>query len=104
MNCESWEEPKNSLTAATIGLIETRSCGLIVSFSFIDIRSLAIRSMRLKAVLSEFERSSPTDRIRRFPRWSMSSTFASPMYTLIRYRIVLTMQSLVRTKSSVGSS
>ena len=51
MNCESCEEPKNSLMAATMGLMETRSWGRIVSVSLRLMRSLAMRSMRPKATL-----------------------------------------------------
>ena len=79
MNWESWLEPKNSLIVATMGLMEMRSWGLIVSASFSDIRSLAILSMRVKATFSWLVSSSPTERTRLLPRWSMSSTFISPM-------------------------
>jgi len=54
--------------AATIGLIEMRSWGLMVSVSFRLMRSFAMRSMREKAVLSVLVMSSPTERTRRFPR------------------------------------
>jgi hypothetical protein len=36
MNCDSWLEPKNSLTAALIGLALIRSCGIRLSDSACD--------------------------------------------------------------------
>jgi len=46
MNWLSCEEPKNSRTAAAAGLALIRSCGITVSMSTEDIRSLMARSMR----------------------------------------------------------
>src|SRR3981189_2555215 len=40
MNCDSCEEPKNSRTAAAAGLALIRSCGITVSISTLDMRSL----------------------------------------------------------------
>ena len=96
MNWDSWLEPKNSLIVATTGLMEIRSWGRMVSASFRDMRSLAMRSMRVKATFRWLVSSSPTERMRRLPRWSMSSTFFSPMYTWIRKIMVLKMSSGMR--------
>ena len=104
MNCESWLEPKNSLMVATIGLMDTKSCGRIVSASFNDMRSLAIRSMRVNATLRWLVSSSPTERTRRLPRWSMSSMLPSPMYTRTRNFMVATMSSRSRVWLSLGTS
>ena len=41
--------------------------------SEIDIRSLTARSMRVRPTRNWFSSSSPTERTRRLPRWSMSS-------------------------------
>ena len=73
MNWDSCEEPKNSLTTADTGFAFTRSCGMRLSMSAMDIRSLIARSMRVRPTRNWFSSSSPTDRTRRFPRWSMSS-------------------------------
>src|SRR5215475_8136958 len=73
MNCDSCEEPKNSRTAAAAGLALMRSCGMTVSISTDDMRSLIARSMRRRPMRYWFSISSPTERTRRLPRWSMSS-------------------------------
>ena len=49
MNCDSCEEPKNSRTAAAAGLALIRSCGMTVSISIDDMRSLIARSMPQQA-------------------------------------------------------
>jgi hypothetical protein len=77
MNCESWEVPKNSLSAATTGLMLIRLCGVIASTSWVVIRSRTTRSMRARPVRSWFWISSPTVRMRRLPKWSMSSARTS---------------------------
>ena len=46
MNWDSCDEPKNSRTAAAAGLALIRSCGITVSISTDDMRSLMARSMR----------------------------------------------------------
>ena len=73
MNCDSWEVPKNSFSAATTGRMLIRDCGVIASTSWVVIRSRTTRSMRARPVRSWFWISSPTVRIRRLPKWSMSS-------------------------------
>ena len=78
MNCESCEEPKNSRTAAAAGLALIRSCGMTVSMSTEDMRSLMARSMRRRPRRYWFSMSSPTERTRRLPRWSMSSISPLP--------------------------
>ena len=78
MNCESCEEPKNSFTTAETGLALIRSCGIRFVMSEIDIRSLTARSMRVRPTRNWFSSSSPTERTRRLPRWSMSSVGLLP--------------------------
>ena len=73
MNWLSWEVPKNSFSAATTGRMLIRDCGVIASTSWVVIRSRTTRSMRARPVRSWFWISSPTVRIRRLPKWSMSS-------------------------------
>ena len=46
MNCESWEEPKNSFSAACTGRTLMIVCGVIVSTSSVVIRSRTTRSIR----------------------------------------------------------
>ena len=78
MNWESCEEPKNSRTAAAAGLALMRSCGITVSMSTELMRSLMARSMRRRPRRYWFSISSPTERTRRLPRWSMSSISPLP--------------------------
>ena len=73
MNCESWELPKNSLMAATMGRMFTSDCGVISSGSCMDMRSRTTRSIRDRPMRNWFWISSPTLRMRRLPKWSMSS-------------------------------
>ena len=49
MNCDSCDEPKNSLIAATTGRMLMRVCGVIASTSWVVMRSRTTRSMRLEA-------------------------------------------------------
>ena len=77
MNCESWEVPKNSFSAATTGRMLIRDCGVIASTSCVVIRSRTTRSIRARPVRSWFWISSPTVRMRRLPKWSMSSARTS---------------------------
>ena len=46
LNCDNWELPKNSFTAAVTGLILIRDCAVIVVISCVDIRSRTTRSIR----------------------------------------------------------
>src|SRR5881296_3098191 len=94
MNCESCEDPKNSLTTADTDLALIRSCGIRFVMSEIDIRSLTARSIRVRPTRNWFSSSSPTDRTRRLPRWSMSSVDLEPSLTMRRWRITATMSSL----------
>ena len=77
MNWLSCEVPKNSFSAATTGRMLIRDCGVIASTSWVVIRSRTTRSMRARPVRSWFWISSPTVRIRRLPKWSMSSAWTS---------------------------
>ena len=73
MNWDSCEEPKNSLMAATIGRMLMRLCGVISSMSWELMRSRTTRSIRLMPMRNWLATSSPTVRMRRLPKWSMSS-------------------------------
>ena len=84
MNCESCEEPKNSFTTADTGLALMRSCGMRLAMSEMDMRSFTARSMRVRPTRNWFSRSSPTERTRRLPRWSMSSVGLVPSLTCRR--------------------
>ncbi len=94
MNWLSWEEPKNSFTTADTGLALIRSWGMSWAMSEMDMRSFTARSMRVSPTLNWFSSSSPTDRTRRLPRWSMSSVERVPSFTISRWRITATMSSL----------
>ena len=97
MNCDSCEDPKNSLIAAMTGLELIRSCGIAESMSWwTDIFSLIARSILTRPMRNWFSRSSPTQRTRRFPRLSMSSIF--PMS-----RLSLRSASMTTKKSSEES-
>jgi len=104
MNCESCEEPKNSLTTAETGLALIRSCGIKLVMSEIDIRSLTARSMRVRPTRNWFSSNSPTDRTRRLPRWSMSSVAFVPRRTSIRCRMTEMMSSLRSVLALAGAS
>ncbi len=77
MNCESCDEPKNSLRAATTGLMLTRVAGTMVSGSSVVRRSLMTRSMRVRPIRKLSWTSSPTVRRRRLPKCSYSSSSAA---------------------------
>ena len=86
MNWDSCELPKNSLRAAMTGLELMRSWGMAAARSAVMvIFSLIVRSIRVRPMRKAFSTSSPTDRTRRLPRWSMSSTVPSPKRRLSRY-------------------
>ena len=73
MNCDSWLPPKNSFIAATTGRMLMRAFGVALSISWIVIRSRTTRSIRRRPIRNAFWISSPLARMRRLPRWSMSS-------------------------------
>ena len=102
MNWDSCEEPKNSLMAATMGRMFTRLCGVISSGSCMLMRSRTTRSMRDRPMRNWFWISSPTVRMRRLPKWSMSSvcTPSSPACSTTMYCIVRTMSSSVSVEAS----
>ena len=74
MNWLSCDVPKNSLIAATTGRMLMSVWGVIASTSCVVMRSRTTRSMRDKPMRTWFWMSSPTDRMRRFAKWSWSSS------------------------------
>ena len=70
MNWESWLVPKNSLMAATTGRMLMSVWGVIASTSCVVMRSRTTRSMRDRPMRTWFWISSPTERMRRFAKWS----------------------------------
>ena len=98
MNCESWLDPKKAwMTADTVRAL-TRSSSEILSGSLLMlIRSLTSRAIRDRPTENWLAMSSPTDRIRRLPRWSMSSVCPRPSCRSIRYRMMAMKSSCVRT-------
>ena len=86
MNWDSCDVPKNSLMEATTGRMLIRVCGVIASTSCVVIRSFTTRSILDSPIRIWFWISSPTDRIRRLPKWSMSSGSypASPAWSSTR--------------------
>src|SRR6476469_8513763 len=87
MNCDSCEEPKNSFTAAATGLALISSCGVSWSASAIVRRSRTARSTRTRPTRNTFSAISPTERTRRLPRWSMSSTTPRPLRISVSTRM-----------------
>jgi hypothetical protein len=104
MNWLSWLEPKNSRTAAAAGLALIRSCGMTVSMSTEDMRSLIARSMRSRPTRYWFSISSPTERTRRLPRWSMSSTSPRPSRRSTSALTTASMSSLRSVRCVSGAS
>jgi len=84
MNCESWDDPKNSLMTADTGFALMMSWGISVSMSCSPIFSRMARSTRTSPIRNWFSISSPTVRTRRFPRLSMSSASPTPFFRPIR--------------------
>ena len=97
MNCHSCDAPKNSFSAAEIGLELIRSCGISASVSAWPRRSFTAFSMRARPERYWFSASSPTQRTRRLPRWSMSSTSPRPLRRSTRILTTARMSSLVST-------
>ncbi len=104
MNCDNCEEPKNSRTAAAAGLALIRSCGITASISTLDIRSRIARSIRSRPTRYWFSINSPTERTRRLPRWSISSTVPRPSRNSTRALTTATMSSLRRVRWVSGTS
>ena len=96
MNCDNWDEPKNSFNEATNGLVFNKFNGVKVSESCKVILSLTILSILDKPTLNWFWRSSPTERILLFPKWSISSREPSSYVKLIKYSIDATISWTVR--------
>ena len=104
MNWESWLPPKNSFIAATTGRMLMRAFGVALSISWIVIRSRTTRSMRSRPMRNAFWISSPSARMRRLPRWSMSSLGWSPRLHSMRLPTMAAMSSRVIVRCSRGSS
>ncbi len=104
MNWDSCEEPKNSRTAAAAGLALIRSCGMTVSISTELMRSLMARSMRSRPTRYWFSISSPTERTRRLPRWSMSSMSPLPSRRSTSVLMTARMSSLRSVRMVSGAS
>ena len=96
MNCDSWLEPKNSLIAAATGFALIMSCGIKPSLSASDSRSFTARSTRIRPTRNWFSAISPTERTRRLPRWSISSTVPLPLRMSISVRSTSMMSSRVQ--------
>ena len=100
MNCESWLPPKNSFMAATTGRMLISALGVALSVSWIVMRSLTTRSMRSRPTRKAFWISSPLARMRRLPRWSMSSGLPwSPLLSSISWPTIAAMSSLLMVRS-----
>ncbi len=104
MNWLSWLPPKNSFIAATTGRMLMRAFGVALSISWIVIRSRTTRSMRRSPIRKAFWISSPLARIRRLPRWSMSSLGCRPRLHSTRCPTIAAMSSRVIVRPSRGSS
>ncbi len=119
MNCESCDVPKNSRMDATTGRMLMSVCGVIASTSCVVMRSRTTRSIRDRPVRTWFWMSSPTARMRRLPKWSMSSvstrtSTASPLRvpgmlawsacSAARYLIVATTSETDSVESLSGAS
>ena len=112
MNCDSWLPPKNSFIAATTGRMLMSAFGVALSISWIVIRSRTTRSIRRRPIRNAFWISSPLARIRRLPRWSMSSAvqrrspsgFWASVFSSMRWPTIAAMSSRVIVRSSRGSS
>ena len=103
MNWESWLPPKNSFMAADTGRMLIRALGVALSISWIVIRSRTTRSMRSSPMRNAFWISSPLARMRRFPRWSMSSGWPPPLLRMISCPTIAAMSSRVMVRPRWGS-
>ena len=102
MNWLSWLPPKNSFIAATTGRMLMSVFGVAWSESVIVIRSLTTRSMRRRPMRNWFWISSPLARMRRLPRWSMSSGSPRPLFSSMSLPTIATMSSRLMTRLSRG--
>ena len=104
MNWLSCEAPKNSFSAAEIGFELIRSCGISASVSAWPRRSLTAFSIRARPERYWFSASSPTQRTRRLPRWSMSSTSPRPLRSSTRILTTSRMSSFDSVIAPSGAS
>ena len=105
MNCDSCEDPKNSLIEAMTGFELIRSCGIAESMSWwTDIFSLMARSIRTRPMRNWFSSSSPTERTRRLPRLSMSSVRPTSRLRRRRYPTTRKMSAGVSVRVSSEES
>ena len=104
MNCDSCDDPKNSLTAAAAGLALIRSCGITVSISTELMRSRIALSILKRPTRYWFSISSPTDRTRLFPKWSISSISPLPSFKSVRIFIISNISCFRRTLTESSTS
>ena len=100
MNWLNWLPPKNSFMAATTGRMLISVFGVAWSASVIVIRSFTTRSMRSRPIRNWFWISSPLARMRRLPRWSMSSPKPRPLLSSISLPMMATMSLRLMTRAS----
>ena len=104
MNWLSWLPPKNSFIAATTGRMLMSELGVACSGSVMVIRSLTTRSMRRRPIRNWFWMSSPLARMRRLPRWSMSSAWPRPLFSSISLATIAMMSFWLIVRDSRGVS
>ena len=78
------------------------ACGVIVSASCTVMRSRTTRSIRVRPMRNWFCNNSPTQRKRRLPKWSISSTFPNPSIRFNKYPILAIISSFVIVRWSYG--
>ena len=79
-----------------------RAFGVALSSSWIVMRSRTTRSMRRRPIRNAFWISSPLARMRRLPRWSMSSLGWRPRLHSMRWPTIAAMSSRVIVRPSRG--
>ncbi len=84
MNWESWLVAKKLLITLERDFALIRSTGVNTSLSRTFMRSRMVRAMRARPTLNWLASCSPTVRMRRLLRWSISSTVAFELMSWIR--------------------
>ena len=103
MNCDNWLEPKNSFMAAATGFALIMSWGIKPSESAILKRSFTARSTRTSPTRNWFSAISPTERTRRLPKWSISSTEPNPFLIPTKVLTTSTISSVTSTEAPTVS-